>query len=373
MIPYFCVFSTAFLLVCLTEFERHIKNTKAIQLLFLFLALVVLSLLAAFRGDDVGSDVHTYVIRFFDGAKSSSGFLDYLSFNTNEYVEPGYKFINYIVSRFTGDLRVLHFCIMFINATFICAYLWENRSKMSISLGMLVFMLMQYNYCYNAVRQSMAICVCLYSLNSARDRKLIKYCILMLLAFLFHRSSLIMCFTYPLIGLLKKRPDHEKKWLIFILSLVSGVSLIFVNSIVAICIKIGVFPVKFLHYIGNSFSISRLSVLVFVIPAALLLIMYRSSYFESDLSNYVLCFYIVLWPLLAQLDSVSDQFGRIALFFSIANIGIFAQFPKFKSKIQHRNNYFIFLLLIVSFLLVYWIVNYAVWNVGETVPYIFKV
>ena len=55
---------------------------------------------------------------------------------------------------------------------------------------------------------------------------------------------------------------------------------------------------------------------------------YRKKLYKSDVLNPVLFCYIILWPIFAQLDSVSDQLGRLSLGFLLANIAIFAQVPK---------------------------------------------
>ena len=196
MLPYILTFTSAYIFSVVAEKEKHIKNTRKLAIAFLIISATILSVLAALRADTIGTDINTYVLRFFNGARSYDSFIKYLSFYPLDYVEPGYKFINFIISRFTDDIRILHFAIAFFDISFIFAYLWENRKKMSISMGLLVFMLMLYNIGFNAVRQTMAVCVCLYSFNAARDKRLKKFIILIILAFLFHRSSLLMIISW---------------------------------------------------------------------------------------------------------------------------------------------------------------------------------
>ena len=370
--PYIVTFTTSFMLAWISEKERHIKNTKKIALVLLVFSAVILSILAAMRADSIGRDVQTYVIKFFYGARGYDSFIKYLSFYPLDYVEPGYKLFNYIISRFTDDIRVLHFCITLFDISFVLAYLWENRKNMSVSLGLLVFMLMLYNVGFNAVRQTMAVCVCLYAFNSARDRRLRKFILLMLIAVMFHRSAIVMAITYPLVAIFKKRSIKECNKLICIIAVISVVSLLFVNSIVGVLIRVGVFPVKFSHYIGDSFSLSRLSAFLFLIPVIVVFKMYEKKYYDIDHFNMVLLSYVILWPILAQLDSVSDQFGRMAYFFSVANIGIYAQIPIIQKRVRNKSNTRIVSLMIVLFLIGYWFVNYYVWKVGNTVPYLFS-
>ena len=66
MVPYIASFTTAFILAWISEKERHIKNTKRLAQVLLVFSAVVLSALAAMRADSIGTDVQTYVIRFFN-------------------------------------------------------------------------------------------------------------------------------------------------------------------------------------------------------------------------------------------------------------------------------------------------------------------
>ena len=372
MVPYIASFTTAFILAWISEKERHIKNTKRLAQVLLVFSAVVLSALAAMRADSIGTDVQTYVIRFFNGARGYSSFIKYLSFFPLDYVEPGYKLFNYVISRFTDDIKVLHFCIALFDLSFVLTYLWENRKKMSVSLGLLVFMLMLYNVGFNAVRQTMAVCVCLYAFNSARDRKLKKFLLLILIAGMFHRSAVVMAITYPLVAIFEKRKIKESNRLIGIIAVISVVVLLFDNSIVGVLIRVGIFPVKFSHYIGNSFSLSRMSAFIFLIPVIVVFKIYENKYYEIDRFNMVLLLYVILWPILAQLDSVSDQFGRMAYFFSVANIGIYAQIPIVQKRVRNKSNTRIVSYMIILFLIGYWILNFYVWKVGSTVPYLFS-
>ena len=213
------------------------------------------------------------------------------------------------------------------------------------------------------------LCICLYSFNAARDRNLKKFIILMLAAMSFHRSSLLMVITYPLAIIFNKCTLREKTRLIWILALMSVFVLTFINTIVAFFINSGVFPVKFSHYIGERYSVSRLSALFFAFPAILIFILYKKNFFKIDSFNAVLVLYIVLWPILAQLDSVSDQFGRMAFFFNIANIGFYSQLPAIQKLSNNKFNFLIIRPLVAVFLIIYWYVSFNIWGVGETIPY----
>lgn len=146
--------------------------------------------------------------------------------------------------------------------------------------------------------------------------------------------------------------------------------MLLVNKIVYILIKIRVFPVKFSHYIGTGFGISRFSVIVFFIPVLFIMLVYRKRLYKYDSLNPVVFFYLILWPMFAQLDSVSSQFGRMAYSFMTANIVLYAQIPKLFLIEKNRSNTIILSAGTIFFWIMFWVVNFCIWGVGETFPYI---
>ncbi len=374
MIPYLTTFIPAFILIMMAGHYGKIKDKRHIlPQILLILACCCLSMLAALRGDTVGTDVRTYVIRYFSYAGIENNFFSFIRAFKADSVELLYMLLNWTVARFTDNVRVWYFFIEFWDMSFIIAFLWENRKKYSLPMGAFVMMMMFYNISFNAVRQMMAISVCLYSFSAARDKKLKKFIILMFIAILIHRSTVILLATYPLCRIFEKKSPASVDMTIIKYSLVSLTGLLLVNKIVYILIKIRVFPVKFSHYIGTGFSISNFSVLVFFIPVLFIIMIYRKRLYKYDSLNPVVFFYLILWPMFAQLDSVSLQFGRMAYNFMIANIVLYAQIPKLVLIEKNKSNTIILSTGTIFFWILFWIMNVCVWNVGETFPYILGV
>lgn len=374
MIPYIATFVPACVLIMMAEHYGKIKDKKYIlPQILLILACCCLAMLAALRGDTIGTDVRTYVIRYFSYAGRESDFFNFIKAFEADSVEPLYMLLNWIVARFTDNVRVWYFFIEFWDVAFIIAFLWENRKKYSLPMGAFVMMMMFYNISFNAVRQMMAVSVCLYSFSAARDKKLKKFIILMFMAVLIHRSTVILLATYPLCRIFEKKNPASIDMTIIKYSLVSLTGLLLVNKIVYILIKIRVFPVKFSHYIGTGFGISNFSVLVFFIPVLFIILVYRKRLYKYDTLNPVVFFYLILWPMFAQLDSVSLQFGRMAYSFMVANIVLYSQIPKLVLIEKNKSNTIILSTGTIFFWILFWIMNFCVWNGGETFPYILGV
>lgn len=371
VIPYIATFVPACILIIMAEHYRKIKDTQHIlPQILLILACFCLAMLAALRGDTIGTDVRTYVIRYFSYARIESNFFYYIKAFEVDSVEPLYMLFNWIVARFTDNVRVWYFFIEFWDMAFIIAFLWENRKKYSLPMGAFVMMMMFYNISFNAIRQMMALSVCLYSFSAVRDKKIKKFIFLMLIAILIHRSTVILLATYPLCRIFENKSLVSIDITIIKYLFVSLIGLLLVNKIIYILIKIRLFPVKFSHYIGTGFGISNFSAIIFLIPVLFILLLYRRRLYQYDSLNPVIFFYLILWPMFAQLDSVSLQFGRMAYNFMMANIVLYAQIPKLVLLDKNESNTIILSIGAVFFWILFWIINFYVWNVGETFPYI---
>lgn len=369
MMPYLITFLITYSLVYIAEREQE-KN-PLLSKLMLFMGCICLAMLAALRDECIGTDVLTYVNRYFTTAVYSNDLIKYLNSFTTDAVEPLYMTLNWLIARVTDNVRIWYFIIDFWDATFVFIFLWENRKKCSIMWGVFLYTIILYNVSYNAVRQIMAVVVCLYSFNAARDKHLLKFVLLQLVAFLIHRSSVLMILVYPLLRIFEKKNVYQKNRAIFNYSMIMGIGLLLINTVVQVLINIGLFPSKFTHYIGNNFTFSKWSAFAFVIPILIILLMYYKKYYKNDSMNAIMILFVIVWPMVAQLDSVSDQFGRMAYYFVISNIYLYAQLPKLSKICINKMNITVLKFASVIFLCLYWYVCFVVWNTGMTVPYIF--
>jgi hypothetical protein len=373
MIPYAGTFLLSYILVYIAERRVKKKEKSIFALILILVVCVLLSVLAAIRDNRIGTDVLTYVNRYFKAATNATHFSDYIRMFASDSVEPIYFLINFITARFTDSVRVIYFIIELWDTVFVALFLWENRKNASMLLGFFVFTMMLYNISYNAVRQTMALCVCLYSFNAARDKRIKKYLLLMLLAFLIHRSSIIMIITYPLMRMFENKSSQRKDSLLILSILIAIAGLLFVNVIVEVLIKIGIFPAKFSLYVGMDYSLTSLGAFAYLVPILIIMFLYRKKLYEMDQMNAVMFLYLFVWPLFAQLDSVSDQFGRLAFGFMLSNISIYSQLPYLKTEMLNsvrKRNVNVLIIISIAFWMLYWYMNFCIWNVGQTYPYV---
>ena len=119
-------------------------------------------------------------------------------------MEPGYVLLNRLVILLGGGFQLVLFLVSAITVLFVYAGLKQYREKLSVGLGMLVYMLLYFQMSFDIVRQSAAMAIVFYSLRSVYDRRLFKFTALIALACTFHISALLMFPFYFLYGLYGK-------------------------------------------------------------------------------------------------------------------------------------------------------------------------
>ncbi len=366
MIPYIITFVISLSLIFAAE--RLKDNETKLSLIFLFMAICALSLLASIRDLSIGTDLRGYIYNF-NSCRSAESISQYKSWVGFEIL---YSALSFLVAKTTGDYKAWLFVIEFWDAAFIITFLWKQRDKYSVTLGAFVMMMLFYNLSFNIIRQTMSLSVCLLSFYYAKEKNLIGFIICMLIAIGFHTSSILMVITYPLCRLFDNRTLKETYIISTVILVVTIFSLVLMKPISMYLIKLGLLPKKYGGYLGVGYEFRRLSALFFMFPALVIYVLYSKRLYRRDSLNPVLFIYVFVWPFFAQLDSISNQFGRLALGFLIANIPLYAQVPGLYRKECNKLKGIILTSSVVVFWGFYWVVNYYVWNVGRTMPFLFQ-
>jgi hypothetical protein len=175
--------------ICICE----IKKSKMNNAIFLCISGVAMITLSSLRSNTVGIDYKQYADYF---SQVHDGGWSFLISGANGYrVEPGYSLLNYFVSLFTSDVRVF-MLVVSILAVGLTAILLYKYSPIPW-VGMFVFG--SFGFFGNSLsflRQSIAIAIFLFAIKFLKDKRLIPYLIVVLLAASFHKAMLIMIPIY---------------------------------------------------------------------------------------------------------------------------------------------------------------------------------
>lgn len=155
---------------------------------YVFIIVVLLTIIAGFRGKNVGIDTPNYIEKWSciaDGhPELAYGF------------EEGFKLLS------KGILRIYeNYTFLFVLASFLTNYLilrrmWDFKNIASLPCMVLCYYGSYYGYTFNIVRQFLAIAVLFYFSKLLEKRKYIKYITIVLFCSIFIHQSSIICIGY---------------------------------------------------------------------------------------------------------------------------------------------------------------------------------
>lgn len=357
MIYLLCYITVGFLLTNIDKYGSKINK------IIIFSAITILTLLAAFRDKTIGVDVQGYALYLFQAAERVSDWSGFTSYQEDSVQEIGYDFLVLICAKLFHSLNgVLFGTALLINCGVIIG-LYRIRKHISISFAALAYCFLFYQETYNAMRQWIAMAIIIFGIVYILDRKLLKYCITVTTATLFHTSAIIGLLLYPIAELVRKKNDT--KWLILIIAVASFCVLNF-GVIVEYCIDSGWINARYLYYAtGDDLTYSLPMTIVRIPPIALCAVLYRDMN-RKDEFHKVWFLFLILDLIISQLHSIMDFAQRIGAYFTIAqmfDMSLAVKVGNFRQRALVK-------VLVLLFLLMYWYVYYIYNNFGDTYPYI---
>ena len=189
MIPYFfCllpvlvagVFSTNSVYATKLDQRRNVK--------YCWFALLPMAFLMAFRAESIGADTVQYNNMYLYIRFGLDRFID-------ERIETGYITFLKIITRISSDPQTQHIVISILFITIFGSFLRNN--VISASRFAVLFMgLNLFAFYLSAIRQVLAMMICLCSYESIKKRNLIRFALWIGLAYLFHKAAIFFVPAY---------------------------------------------------------------------------------------------------------------------------------------------------------------------------------
>ena len=310
---------------------------------YMILCGFVIAAVAALRTPYTGTvDNYRYVYTY-KALQTYESFKEYYDIHMEGYdflsSEAGFYYFMWLLGRVfkDGQMALISSSILITWAT--CRFIRRNSVDVPLSLTIYVCLTM-FTFNMNAMRQAMAMSICLFAYEFAKDRKLIPFVLTVLLAMLFHKTA--MCF-FP-VYFLPKLKNTIGNWLFYVLGLL--VCLLFVDEIIAGYFEIsgedysdglamtggGIFVV-FL-YLGTIVlaiykykMLERISARTALLGSLVGLVAYIARYTNNQIleriSYYYYYFLILLIPETIQ-ELEGDEHKLIKVFFVIGALLLFA-------------------------------------------------
>ncbi len=185
--------TTAFLLVLRYALNQWGKDDlEKADKIFLWFGSVILALLTGLRHSVTGSDTGTYIRSFRQFGK-----LPWRSVvdEAYDYYEIGYRCLIKLLSYITHHENVFFTILALFFAFSLGKFITENSKNRFMSL-MLYFTVGAFTFQITGVRQSIAMAILLFSFKYIKERKFTKFILIVFIASLFHRSSLVFIPMY---------------------------------------------------------------------------------------------------------------------------------------------------------------------------------
>lgn len=350
-----------FLLTSITaEITSKLKNkTTGDRLEKALMVALTCSIPAFFAGVryGIGTDYFNYVDIF-----------DNIKYGMQVRTEPGYNLINWIVAKMGGNEHVLFFVVSFMTVLFVYLFLDEYKDKISVGLGMFVYMCVFYNQSYNVVRQYLAMSICLYALVFLDRKQSFKYHSLVLLAISFHTSAIIMLpmyFLYNYVG--------KKGW--FAQLLIYGAVILGVLNFDKVLVFVSKYIFKDPYYVlayGQLFATGErgfsLGVLFIFAPYIILGIIFNKRLRKDAPEFTMYLFMIIIGCFLRSVASLGVKYlGRVGDYFYITIVWMM---PYMYRRFKESKNYQLISYALFAFVILVWFVGHFMGEPSDTVPYI---
>ena len=169
------------------NYEQKIKNEKRITVVFFFIFFLIL----AFRSVDIGIDLNNYEY-YFESIKMTSW-----SDLSNLEVELLYVVLNKIVSSIGGDFQFF-LAVVALICVFPFAYFYYKESENAMLTIAIFVNVSIFTMFFSGLRQAISFSVGIIAFYCVRNKKIFKFLFWVLIAYLFHKSAVVLIALYPI-------------------------------------------------------------------------------------------------------------------------------------------------------------------------------
>lgn len=388
------------------------KSRKYFIILSL-ISIIIPVLLAGLRDYSIGIDTSHYLNypRYWAGAERYDTLWEYMRYYSGLGIgEHLFAFLQGLIESWTGNFTV--FLLVCHGMIITCVYVGAMRLRRYADpvLILLLFYLIYFNQSLNIMRQYMAMSLVFAVLADVPQKKYLRFSLVVLVAFLLHRSALLSfgilavdwylrCDLDRIVKIPGKAAGMMKNWLgknekeakqekascalrerLRLLDpfrptilqrqliLFTGLLLLVVifNPLCRLLIEAGILPDKYSFYLDLSKTeYNLLSTLFILVEMAAIVFLY--CYMGRKLPQFHFFFANSLSYLaLLQLSFFLVYGRRIAAYFALTNLVTIAMIPRVYTDKTKRA---IVTALVIFCALFYWLYVYALRNASQTMPY----
>lgn len=361
---YFFTFVISFIFSYIAEKHKE-KLPKTIYVFLILLAILIPSALAGFRAFGIGTDTKGYLNYTFYDCLNINTFAEFRKYIFNADVEPLFIVIDFIITRFTDNINFSYFVYEFILLLVVYIACQKIQSKKLISVSFFIFLILYFNRSLNMCRQSIALAFILLSMYYLVNRKLLKFLLIVFLAFGFHSTSLIIVPFYFLYNIFNSntKKNYAKKILFFVIFFLL---ILFYKNIVNFLITHGILSDKYLFYLNglnSNISIFDTTIKFFV---CVVLFFFQKIISKNNPNFKFFNIMYIVSVVLIFLGLYSGYAQRLAYYFEYIVIFLL---PDLRLIVKESKQRKLILAIIILFAMMYSYICYDYFGWDDTVPY----
>lgn len=295
---------------------------KKIGLTYYKLQLFVISAILVFFAGvryDVGADYRQY----------ADNFRAYCTQTLVWNKEPGIRFVSQLAAKISDNYGMMFFLMSFITVGLVTYTIARESDYYQISILMYIF-LGSWHESFNSVRQSAAAAILFWGHKYIKERKLIKWLLVCLIAFLFHTSAIVFV---PLYFVPQKKVTIKNVVILIAIGLVAGLNYDSAFEFVSL--------IQGKEYVMDAYSVGHISTFR-IIVAWMPILFYFLQFYRNEAVNQdkrEIHFYAMISTLSAAIilaARYSTYLGRIVIYTDIYNTlfwaSMLSKFPKGKNN-----------------------------------------
>lgn len=176
------------------------KKKISLQSVLLFIDAIVLIVFSAFRNSTIGVDYKNYL--YFLKRAGDYTIVSIAQYCEDFYLEIGYGLVTKILMDILNN-EIFVMSVLFV-VFILCVLFLIRRSSYNSIFSMYLFLTFSfYNQSFNVFRQMLAAAIVLIALPYAKEKKILKFIVIILLASSVHESAIICLLLYPAINIRK--------------------------------------------------------------------------------------------------------------------------------------------------------------------------
>lgn len=220
------IYQILLLTILVNGLVAYTYNQRNFKKYFIISSFMMIVLIAALRGTDIGKDLSGHYATNFV-LIANTAWTDLVEFTSTGLYDIGFVVFCKLISFISKDPQCFIIATSLLTFGSIGRYIYRHSEDVILETFLLITSFLMFMY-MTMIAQVLAIAIILFAIDYLNDKKYLKFILLVILASTFHGSAII-CFIFILLSMLETRRKY-----IFIYIMLLGAGMITFDKIISI-------------------------------------------------------------------------------------------------------------------------------------------